>query len=180
MAQKNQNELVEIGSFTSTHGLQGILNFYPLFESFEEIFKKLEIFNSKGEKIEIKLHSVKDPESKIMLKIKGVDAIEDAAVFVKQKLYVKKNELDKLIHDNLAEGEYLVVDLIGCKVIEDSGQAYGNITDVANYGSGDVMEITRVNHQKGTALEYYFLDDKEVFVKIDVKNKIIHINPPKE
>ena len=59
-----------------------------------------------------------------ILKLKGVDTVEDAVKYRNQVLYVDRDEI------LLEEGEYFVQDLIGLRVLDaDSGKEYGKIVD---------------------------------------------------
>jgi len=44
----------------------------------------------------------------------------------------------------LEEGEHFIVDLIGLSVYDaESGESYGKLTDVLNYGASDIYEIVK-------------------------------------
>ena len=78
----------------------------------------------------------------VVLKIAGVDTVEDAVKLRNRTVYVNRDDVE------LAEGESFVQDLIGCVVTDiDTGAAYGEIYDVMQTGANDVYCL---KDEKGT------------------------------
>ncbi len=63
---------------------------------------------------------------------------EEAEALKGTKLYVPRANLPKA-----EQGQYYYSDLIGLEARLASGQVYGKVIDVKNYGAGDIIEVTR-------------------------------------
>ena len=99
------------------------------------------------------------------LQIEGVDKIEDAENFRNKKVFVEKS-----VFENMGEENYLVADLIGMELFDETGKQAGVVEDVENWGSTDIL-IVRAD---GRAYQVPFL--KEIFLNVNVKAKLITIS----
>ncbi len=152
-----------IGKIVNTFGLRGELKVlaenkeYQKFENLKEFF--IDGFDEKFlvEKIVIK------KDQFIKLKIKGYDDINQVTKFKNKKIYIT----DTPKHD-LEEGEFLVEDLIGCKLYSKDDYI-ATLVDVENFGATDIF-VLDVNAKEA---RIPFVSD---FIKnIDIKNKKIEI-----
>ena len=50
-------------------------------------------------------------------------------------------EIDRSQARQLDDGEYFIVDLVGCRLFLDSGEEIGKIVSIDNYGSADVFTV---------------------------------------
>ena len=71
-----------------------------------------------------------------VLKLEGVDTIEDAERFAGAELWVPISERAKL-----PDGEYFQADLIGCTIFDQAGQSLGTIDGWHEYGGPPLMEV---------------------------------------
>lgn len=160
---KNENlQKQKIGKIVNTFGLRGELKVLP---QDPNAFKNLDEFIISGydqifktEKISIK------NDRFVKLKIYGYDDINLVTQFRNHDIFIfsqKENKLD--------ENEYLVSDLIGCKIVF-KGKAIGIITDVLNYGATDIFVFETPEKQEK---QVPFVDD--FFERIDVKNKLVNV-----
>ena len=83
-----------------------------------------------------------------------------------QKIYSYKKNFPKI-----RENEYYVGDLIGCKFLIKENNNVGEVTDIKNYGAGDMFEI-KLNNKN-----YLIPFNKENIISVDLKNKEIIANP---
>ena len=72
--------------------------------------------------------------------------------------------------EELEEGSYYVVDILGCKVNTDANQELGKIVDVFQTGSNDVYVV---KDEQGKQILLPAI--KQVIKNVDIKNKIITI-----
>jgi 16S rRNA processing protein RimM len=72
-----------------------------------------------------------------------------------------------------AAGEYYRADLIGLSVELADGTGYGRITDVQDYGAGDILEIERTD---GTTELLPFTD--RVVPVVDLAAGRVVVDPP--
>ncbi len=159
-------EYLEIGKITSIHGIKGEMRFQPWCDSPEFLTKfKMLYFDKKGEKA-VKIKARPNGEMAI-LKIEGIDTVEDAAKLRDKVLYMKRSDA------KLPEGQYFIQELMDCKVYDadDESICYGVLTDVSQTGANDVWHIEK----EGT--EYLIPAIPPVVISTDVVEGIIKIRP---
>jgi 16S rRNA processing protein RimM len=129
----SSDEKIEIGKIVGCHGLKGDLKIYPWCDDRSEIIEARELF------INGRLENLFDRrvyKNIVLAKIKGADNLELARGYIGKILYIKRSEI------SLQDGEFLIRDLIGLKVIDnDTGTLYGEIFDVLKTGANDVYAI---------------------------------------
>lgn len=130
-------EFLEAGKIVSTHGIKGEMRVQPWSDdsSFLKDFKIL-YFDSEGKK-SVGVESARAHGTVTLLKLQGVDSIEDAESLRGKIIYI--NKADK----PLSEGEYYVNDIIGLKIIDESnGELLGTVKGVESYPANDVWKIS--------------------------------------
>ena len=161
-------EYFEIGQISNTHGLRGELKVRPFTESakrFEELKKIL--VDIGGNLKEYEIEGIRYQKDIILLKLKGVDSVEEAE---KLKSYYIK------IHRNDAKpteaNEFFIADLIGLEVYQN--EFIGILDDVFKAGGSDVYVIKRKG-KKDLLLPAI----ESVIKKIDLENKRIDVEIPR-
>jgi 16S rRNA processing protein RimM len=156
------NDFLAVGVIINAHGLHGELKVFPLTDDIRR-FRKLEkVFIDGTEK---KVVWCKLQADRVILKIEGIDSIEEAQKYFKKYLEVKREDAVEL-----SEGSYFIADLIGCVVFDTDGRNLGAISDVIKTGSNDVYWIREGKELLIPAL-------KDIVLEVDVKNKKIVIKP---
>ncbi|MBQ4637996.1 MAG: 16S rRNA processing protein RimM [Clostridia bacterium] len=79
-------------------------------------------------------------------------------------MYVLRDDVDEL-----PEGVYYLVDVIGCEVKDNEDNYIGKVQDILQYPSGDIYVV------KGKK-EIMFPSVPDVFVDIDVENGIVIVD----
>ena len=160
-------EYLEVGKIVGTHGLNGELRAECWCDSPEFFcgFKTL-FFDGGREEVSVKSR----PHKNIALvKIKGVDSIEQADLLRGRVLYINRNQV------TFEDGVNFVQDILDCAVKDaDTGEVYGKITDVLFTGANDVYEMTDENGKK-----IYIPVIDSVVIKKDVDAGVIEIRPMK-
>ncbi len=131
--QKN----LEIGQIVNTFGIKGYVKVVPYVDNiarYDEL-KKVYIKNKNTEK-EYEVEEVKYQKGMVLLKLRGIDKIEEA-----EKLRNSYLEVDRENAIELEEGEYFIADLIGLQVITDKGEKLGKLEDIYNTGSSDIYVV---------------------------------------
>jgi 16S rRNA processing protein RimM len=156
------NDFLAVGVIINAHGLHGELKVFPLTDDIRR-FRKLEkVFIDGTEK---KVVWCKLQADRVILKIEGIDSIEEAQKYFKKYLEVKREDAVEL-----SEGSYFIADLIGCVVFDTDGRNLGAISDVIKTGSNDVYWIKEGKELLIPAL-------KDIVLEVDVENKKIVIKP---
>lgn len=128
-------QFLETGKITGTHGLKGEVRVQPWADSPEFLAEFDELYLDKGaKKIEIKAARVH--KNMLIMKINGVDTIDDAEKLRNKVLYMDRDDVE------LEEGAYFIQDLIGLSVLDDdTGEKIGVLADVSETGANDVYHI---------------------------------------
>jgi len=155
-------EFLAVGQIINTHGINGELKVYPLTDDIRR-FRKLESVFIEG--IEKKIVWCKLQSDKVILKIEGIDSIEEAHKYFTKYIEVKREDAVKL-----PENTFFVADLIGCSVYDSNGENLGVIFDVLHTGSNDVYWIKEGKELLIPAL-------KDIVIEVDIINKKIIIKP---
>lgn len=134
---KMTKELIDVGSITNTHGLRGEVKVYPRTD-YPEFFEEISGVYL-DDNTYLKITGVKYQKNMVILKLKGINTIEEADKLRSKVLYVKKS-----MFDDLPDGTYLIADIIGLDVFEGDIY-YGKITDCIQTGSNDVYVVENKN-----------------------------------
>lgn len=162
------NSEFKVGVITSTHGVHGEVKVFPTTDDAKR-FKKLKdvVMDFKGERIPLKIESVKFFKQFVILKFDKYNSLNDVEFLRNAELYVSRENAVKLGMD-----EYYVADLIGINCISDDGSYEGTLTDVLSTGANDVYEISL---KEGKTILLPAI--KECIKEVDVENNkmIFHI-----
>jgi 16S rRNA processing protein RimM len=157
-------EYLEIGQIVNTNGLKGMLKIKPFTDDITR-FEDLEfVYIQKGQElIEKNIEEVKYVKNMVLLKLEGIDNIDEAEKY--RNLYIKINKKD--IGD-IPEDSYLIVDMLKCNVYTDEDKLLGKMVDVLTTGSNDVYVV-----KTESGKEILLPAIKEVVKDINIQNKKI-------
>ncbi len=129
-----KKQFLEAGQIVGTHGIRGEIRVLPWCD-LPQVLSTLNVLYFDGGKTPVKVKS--RPHKNIaLMKIEGVDNVQDAAALLGRMLYLDRNDL------TLDEGSYFIADLIGIKIIDaDSGQEYSTLSEVSATGANDVYHV---------------------------------------
>ena len=149
----------EVGQIVNTFGVKGILKVKPFTDDanrFEELKK---VYICKKEKLEeVEIEEVKYHKDMVLLKVKGIDDMNEAEKV--KGLYLK---IDR------ENAKKLPKDLLGLEVYSDKEELLGKVDDIFRTGANDVYVV---KDEKGKQLLLPGIP--EVIKEIDLeKEKII-------
>ncbi len=133
----------------------------------------------KGDRREVELEDCWPHKDYLVLKLKGVDSINDAEAFLRCELQIPRAE-----RAQLEPGAAYISDMVGCEVL-DHGRRVGTVTDV-QFGAGEapllVVRGIGAEDAPENAREH-LLPLAEAFLEggaagIDVANKQIRMRLP--
>ena len=160
-------EYFEIGQIVNTSGLKGILKIKPFTDDIKKSSNLKTIYiKTKSGLTEFKIEQVRYVKNMVMLKLAGIDTVEEAEKY--RNLYIK---ILRDQEEELEEGSYYVVDILGCKVNTDANKELGKIVDVFQTGSNDVYVV---KDEQGKQILLPAI--KQVIKNVDIKNKIITVH----
>lgn len=130
-------DLLQVGVITTTHGIKGEVKVFPTTDD-KNRFKDLkEVYLDTGtDKLLLEVEGVKFFKQFVILKFKGIDNINDIEMYKRCPLLVTRENAVELEED-----EYFIADLIGLKIITESGVEIGVLTDVISTGANDVYAV---------------------------------------
>ena len=160
-------EYIEIGQIVNTNGLKGVVKVNPFTDDiskFEDL--KYVYIQLKNELKKVKIEQVRYNKNQVLLKLEGIDSIEEAEKY--RNFYLKT---EKESQEDLGEDTYYIVDLIGLDVYSDKNEYLGKIEDVFPTGSNDVY-VVKDNLGKQILIPAI----ADVVKEVDLKDKKMIIN----
>ena len=159
---------LEIGKIVAVQGLKGEVRVEAWCDEKEFLCEFDVLYFDKGE-TPVEIVRAHPHKNIVLMKIKGVDTVEQAQNLRNKILYMDRDEVE------LEEGCYFIQDLIGIKVIDaDDGHEYGILSDVTETGANNVYHIT---FPDGSVKLAPVID--EVIIHTDVDEGIMKIRPLK-
>ena len=134
-----KNDELQVGVITQTHGIRGEVKVFPTTDDANR-FKKLKevILDTGRERLEMEIEGVKFFKQFVILKFKGYDSSNDVEKYKHGKLLVARDKAVRLQKD-----EYFVADMIGMRVVTDTGEDFGILKEVLATGANDVYVVSR-------------------------------------
>lgn len=152
------SEKIEIGKIVNTHSLKGEVKVTPWCDDVG-VFDTLEFIYTTDSKLQIT--SARPHKHSIIVKLKGIDHIDEAVKLRDKILYAEKSDLNEL-----PENTYYVKDLLNMEVFDADDNSLGILVDWFPTGSNDVY-VVKTENGKQILLPAI----KQVIKKIDVENK---------
>lgn len=168
-APKEEPErLVPLGEIVATHGVQGWLKLKPYNPETEglSLIQKI-VLEKAGVCSERLLQANRAYGGLFLIKLEGIESIEDAKKWVGSTLAVAEEGLRPL-----EPGEYYYYQVLGLDVYDTHGQWLGVLSRVWSKKGGDLYVV------QGTAKEYLIPAVKELIEQIDLPGRKIIVNPP--
>lgn len=156
-------DILAVGQIINTHGIKGELKVFPLTDDMRR-FRRLKyvLIDDK----EVLVSWCKLQNDRVILKLEGIDSIEQGERLKTKYLYVRREDAVKLPSDT-----YFIADLIGCKVYDTENSYIGEIYQVIKTGSNDVYWI------KDGKKEVLVPAMKEFVTDINIQEEKVIIRP---
>ena len=158
----------EVGQIVNTFGIKGFVKVKAFTDSLNRFEELKKVYVCKKDKLEeVEIEEVKYHKDMVLLKIKGIENMEDAEKL--KGLYLK---IDRKDAKKLPEGTYFIADLIGLEVYSDNNELLGKLEDIFNAGANDVYVV---KNDLGKQLLLPGIPD--VIKEIDLKHEkiIVHL-----
>lgn len=131
------NDFLEIGQIVNSYGIKGFFKVVPFTDDITRFNNLKNIYIEKNKKLEKKeIEEVKYHKNLVLLKIKGIDDINDTEQY--KNCYLK---IDRENAVQLPEDTYFITDIIGIEVFTEDGEFLGNVIDIFPTGSNDVYVV---------------------------------------
>lgn len=157
-------DLISIGQITKPHGVRGEVKVLSLTDSLQR-FRELDKVLIDGK--EVAITSVKLQSDRAILKLEGVDNMDQADELRNKYLEVKRENAMELDEDS-----YYIADLLDCVVYDTDGEELGKVYQVIETGSNDVYWV------KGEGKKDVLIPAlKTIVEEVDIENGKIVIKP---
>lgn len=153
-----------VGQISNVHGIKGEIKVYPYTDDIENFAKRKEFYIDENLNSIFKITRCRIQKNMLIVKLEGIDSVEDALKLKGKNIYIDKSTLEKLDKDT-----YYVDDLIDMEVICDD-ESIGKITYVFNTGANDIYEIKREDNTK-----IYLPAIHQVVKKVDINSKKMYV-----
>ncbi len=163
-----KRQYFEIGQIVNHFGIKGMVKVNPFTDDISQ-FEEMEtiLVDKKGSLLEIQIEEVKYSKNQVLLKLKGIDTVEDAEKYRNCYLKLPREKARRLPRDT-----YFIADLIGLEVYTEEGKLLGKVDDIYNTGASDIYVI------KDTLGKQILLPAiKEVIKQIDLEQEkiVVHL-----
>jgi 16S rRNA processing protein RimM len=161
--------LVAIAKIIKPRGLRGevvaeILTDFP--ERFAETEDVIVLAADGGEK-SLKIKESWFQKDRVVLKLDGVDSIEEAELFRGSEICVAESEVVAL-----DEGEFFDWQLQGCEVETIGGEKIGSVKELMRTGGTELLVVESEDR------DYLIPFAESICIEVDVEGKKIKIDPP--
>lgn len=161
-------QFLEIGKIVNTHGIKGELRLQPWCDGVDFIKQFRTLYLDENGKNAVELSGVRAHKNIAVIKLAGIDSIDEAEKLKNRVLYCNRDDAE------IPEDSNYIQDIIGCVVKNAvSGEEYGAVADVLNYGASDILEID-MKGKKG-----YVPVIEDIVKKVDCAAGLIEIIPMK-
>lgn len=166
MQAPKPKDKIRVGQIVNIHGLKGEVKVYPLTDypqRFDEI-SEIYIEDSSQKR---KILSAKYHKNMAILKIEGINSVEEAEKMRESFLFIDRDNTRELEED-----EHLITDLIGLTVEDTKGKFIGTLQEIIPYSANDVYVI-----KSPSGKEHLIPGLKRFIPIIDVENGKIIVDP---
>ena len=161
---------LEIGQIVNTFGIKGMVKIKPFTDDINRFDKLKKVYiKNKESKKEYQIQEVKYHKNMVLMKLEGIDTVEQADLLRQSCLLVNRDD-----EEPLEEGVYYIVDLIGLEVYTDEGVLLGNVDDIFNTGSNDIYVV---KDGKGKQILLPGIPDVIKNVDLESGKIIVHLIP---
>lgn len=141
---RHRDEWLLVGRVGKTHGVVGEVKIWPetddpqRFEALETVYVGADREQAVPQTIEsVRFQQLKGGTA-VVLKLAGIDTLDDAAKLRGQRVFADADALPALDDD-----EYFLHDLIGLRVVSPEGEAFGTVKDVLEMPAHPVCVVAR-------------------------------------
>lgn len=151
--------MYQIGKIVKTHGIKGEVKIQSMSDFDRFVPKKTIYYYEKGEKIYLKIATVRKQQQLFLVKFDGFNSLNDVEALKGLDLYTDERP-------TLEEDEYLKEDLVGLEVYSTNGEYIGKVIDLMFLPSQETLVI------KGETKKKILIPFLKEFV-IEITDKIV-------
>jgi 16S rRNA processing protein RimM len=157
------NKPILVAQVVSAHGINGAVKIRSYTEPLENILK-YQLFFEENQQVKINHLFTKSPN--LICHIDGIDDRNTIESTIGRKIFTLREYLPETNED-----EFYITDLIKLPILNKNHEAIGRVSNVVNYGAGNLIEVTYLNN-KSEIIEF----TKKNFPIIDRDYLIIYLD----
>ena len=162
-----KQEYFEIGQIVNHFGIKGMVKVNPFTDDISQFEKLKSILLVKDGKLsEVEIEETKYSKNQVLLKLKGIDTVEEAEKYRGCYLKIARSNSKKLPKDT-----YFIADLLGLTVYTDENILLGKVEDINNSGANDIYVIKSEDGK-----QILLPGTKEVIKQIDLEQERITVH----
>lgn len=162
-----KQEYFEIGQIVNHFGIKGMVKVNPFTDDISQFEKLKSILLVKDGKLsEVEIEETKYSKNQVLLKLKGIDTVEEAEKYRGCYLKIARSNSKKLPKDT-----YFIADLLGLTVYTDENILLGKVDDIYNSGANDIYVIKSEDGK-----QILLPGTKEVIKQIDLEQERITVH----
>ncbi len=158
-----------IGKVLKPHGNKGYLKVSLEKDFVYKYLQKEKIKLKKEEEVEKIIENIKWHKNNLLLKLEGIDSIDNAEKFRNYYIIIDESELT-----SLEEQSFYYFQLLGCRVFVDH-EYLGKVKDIDNFGSSDILLVEKEADKEEVLIPFL----KKIIKDIDINNKEIKVKKVK-
>lgn len=161
------NDYLQVGVITATHGLKGEVKVFPTTDDAGRFQDLKTVYLDTGKEYRrLEILQVRFFKQFVILKFRGLDAIEAVEPYRKRGLFVSREDAVPL-----EENEYFIADLIGIQVETEEGELLGTLEDVIVTGANDVYAV-----RTGEGKEILIPAIHQCILSVDTENRRMRVH----
>jgi len=162
-----EKDLLTIGRVVKPHGVKGKIKVEYFGEDLNRVPPVREVFieDSVGQLQTYEILEASAQPPRLILRLKGIERIEEAQPLVGKEILIKKGALP-----GLKEGEYYWFEIVGMVVETEQGKRIGRVKGIFPTGANDVYVV------EGKRGEIFLPATEEVIQSIDLKKGVMKVN----
>lgn len=127
-----KQQYLEAGQIVNTHGIKGEVRIVPWADD-AAFLRKFKTFYIDGKAVKV-MHSRVHKEQ-LIAQLEGIDDINAAMPLKNKVVFIDRADA------RLPKGAFFIQDILGAKVVTESGEEVGTLTDVMDVPRGQVYEV---------------------------------------
>jgi len=161
-----KRELFPIGRVVKPHGVKGKIKVEYFGEDLSRFsdYREILIQDRTGGTQSYEVLEVGQQPHRLILRLKGVESIEEAVPLLGKEIFIRKEQLP-----DLNEKEYYWFDILGMVVETGEGKRIGKVKEILPTGANDVYVV------EGKRGEICLPATEEVIQSIDVERKVMKV-----
>ncbi len=156
---------IELGVVVKPHGVKGLVKVHLHNRGSRTLHGCDEMtLDQGGQRRQVGFTIVSDSAKGLLLRVDGVDDMDQAEDLRGAVILVGRDTLEPT-----EPGEYLYVDLLGCEVLDEAGEALGTVSEVFEAGASDVLVVRQGEQERLIPLV------EEWIQEVDLEARIIRV-----